>query len=216
MKKIRGNRRRLRQIEKWRLNNLQIDLAYLEKYNKDYVKFRIFPWNPIAMSLKNYPNPTGKIRTKIIDSFMDIYESWDRQLTKLRKTYYLKIWLFEPNIYNSQVVCALNEEIEYYENIFHTPEVVKDTSKLSLNKISTRVNKYNWTYRIDEYEISESEYLRDNFSSEKKYLEEQKWLKNELKKPKRICDKEVNGVKERIFLIKESDVWLGEKIKASC
>ncbi|MES2575757.1 MAG: hypothetical protein V4572_12500 [Bacteroidota bacterium] len=211
MKKIRGNKRRIRQIENWRINNLEIDLDYFEKTNKDYVKFRIFPWNSVAMSLNNYPNPKGKIRKKIIESFFDIYESWNAQLKELGKPFYLKIWMFEPDIYNSQVVCAINEKIEYYENIFHKPEQQKKLAKSSLEKISNRIDQYKWDYSIEEYPIFENEYLRKNFASDKDYLEEQKWLKSELKKPFREINQVREGITEKIFLIQGSDVWLGEK-----
>ncbi|POY40607.1 hypothetical protein C3L50_03680 [Flavobacterium alvei] len=211
MKKIRGNKRRIKKIENWRINNLKIDLDYPEKTNKDYVKIRIFPWNPVAMSIHNYPNPKGKIRKKIIESFFDIYESWNIQLKELGKPFYLKIWLFEPNIYDSQVVCAINDKIEYYENIFYKPKIEKNIAKSHFEKISNRLNNFNWSYSIEEYPIFENEYLRENFTSEKDYLEEQKCLKRELKKPYREINQVREGIKEKLFLIKGSEVWLGEK-----
>lgn len=211
MKKIRGNKRRIKKIEKWRINNLLIDLDYLEKTNKDYVKIRIFPWNPVAMSLNNYPNPKGKLRKKIIESFFDIYESWAIQLKELGKPFYLKIWIFEPDIYDSQVVCAINDKIEYYENIFHKPETEKNITKSSLEKISNRINDFNWSYSVEEYPIFENEYLRENFTSDKDYLEEQKWLKSELRKPYREINQVREEITEKVFLIKGNEVWLGEK-----
>jgi len=211
MKKIRGNKRRLNKIEQWRINSLEIDFNFLQKSNKDYIKFRIFPWNPVAMSLNNFPKPKGKIRKKILESFFDIYESWNIQLKELGKPYYLKIWLFEPDIYNSQVVCAINEKIEYYENIFLEVEIAKKISKSSLDKISNRINNYDWEYRIEENPIFENEFLRENFISEAAYLEEQKWLKNQLNKPHRIIDQKRNGIAEKIYLFESSDVWIGEK-----
>jgi hypothetical protein len=211
MKKIRGNKRRIKQIENWRINALKIDVDYLEKTNKDYVKCRIFPWNPVAIAIHNYPNPKGKIRKKIIESFFDIYESWNIQLKELGKPFYLKIWLVEPAIYNSQVVCALNDKIEYYETIFHTPETEKSISKSSLEKTSNRINDFNWSHGVEEYPLFENDYLRENFTSEKEYLEEQKWLKKELKKPYREINQVRDGISEKLFLIKASEVWLGEK-----
>ena len=151
MKKIRGNKRRLRQIENWKIKSLEIDLNYFLKTNKDYVKFRVFPWNPVAMSIHNYPNPKGKIRKKIIESFLEIYESWNVQLKELGKPYYLKIWLFEPAVYNSQVVCAINEKIEYYEDIFNKPIVKKTIQESNFVKTSNRIEEYNWKLRTEEY-----------------------------------------------------------------
>ena len=211
MKKIRGNKRRIKQIENWKIGSLKIDVDYLEKTNKDYVKFRVFPWNPIAISIHNYPNPKGKIRKKIIESFFDIYESWNIQLKETGKPFFLKVWIFEPDIYNSQVVCAINDKIEYYENIFHKPEIEKNIAKSELDKISKRINDFNWSYRVEEYPIFENEYLRENYTSDKDYLEEQKWLKSELKKPYREIKQVREGITEKIFLIKGSEVWLGVK-----
>lgn len=211
MKKIRGNKRRIKKIENWRINNLKIDVDYLEKTNKDYVKIRIFPWNPVAMSIQNYPNPKGKIRKKIIESFFDIYESWNIQLKELGKPFYLKIWLFEPDIFDSQVVCAINDRIEYYENIFHKPKIEKNITKSRFEKSSNRINDFNWSYSIEEYPIFENEYLREKFTSDKEYLKEQKWLKTELKKTHREINQVRDGIAEKLFLIKGNEVWLGEK-----
>ena len=123
----------------------------------------------------------------------------------------MKVWIFEPDIYNSQVVCAINDKIEYYENIFHKPEIEKNIAKSELDKISKRINDFNWSYRVEEYPIFENEYLRENYTSDKDYLEEQKWLKSELKKPYREIKQVREGITEKIFLIKGSEVWLGVK-----
>jgi hypothetical protein len=211
MKKIRGNKRIIKQIENWRINNLEINLGHFEKTKKDYANFRIFPWNPVAMSIHNFPNPKGKIRKKIIESFLDIYESWNIQLKELGKPFYLKIWMFNPDIYNSQIVCAINDKIEYYENLFHKPEIEKNITKSGLEQISNRINDFKWSYRVDEYPIFENEYLRENFTSDQDYLEEKRWLKRELKKPYREINQVREGITEKIFLIKRSEVWLGEK-----
>jgi hypothetical protein len=206
MKKIRGNKKRLRQIENWRVNNLTVDLKYLEKSDNDYVKFRIFPWNPVAMSLYKFPNPKGKIRKKIIESFFDIYDSWNRQLKELGKPYYLKIWLFEPDVYLSQVVCATNGEIDYYENIFFTPEILKNITDSSLENSSERINNYNWDFKIEEHQFFKEDLTVDSFEN----LKEFKVFKRRFEENHRVITQEIDGEKTKIFLLPRSKVWIGE------
>lgn len=211
MKKLRGNKKRIKQIENWRLNNLEIDIDYLKKYHKDYVKFRIFPWNPIAMSFHNFPSPKKKIRKQIFEALIDIYNNWDKQLKELNEPYYLKIWLFEPNIYESQIVCAINEKIEYYDNIFKKSDSNKVISESTYSNISKRIKDYNWDIFENEVLFFGSDFQKENFNSEDDYNSEINWLKNKLKKPHSIKEIDRFGQIEKVYIFKDSDVWLGNK-----
>jgi hypothetical protein len=47
--------------------------------------------------------------------------------------------MFRPDIYNSQVVCAINDKIEYYENIFSQTRNRKNIAdEIKLDKISKK------------------------------------------------------------------------------
>jgi hypothetical protein len=211
MKKIRGNKKRIKKIENWKNLHLKIDFQDLNMFQNDYAKFRLYPWNPVAMSMYDFPQPKGKIRKMIIESFLEIYEEWNKQLKELNKPYYLKIWLFEPDIYMSQVVCAIGDKIDYYENIFYRPEFTKNISKSISSTISEKIKNYDWEYHIEEYAYMEDEMTIENFYDKKAFNE----FNRKLNKNHRESNVEIDGEKMKMFLIPGNEVWVGES-KASC
>jgi len=49
-----------------------------------------------------------------------IYQSWQDSLEALQTPYYLQIWLFEELISDSQVVCAIEDYKDFYQNTFES------------------------------------------------------------------------------------------------
>jgi hypothetical protein len=120
--KIRGNKRRQRYIEEWRLKNLKLHFDLIEKYDSDHIGIVVHPWCDISIANSKIPEPKGVIKQLMLSGLIDIYESWKEQLDKLEQPYYLKLWLFTTRFSKSQVVCAIGEKIEYYENVFFKPD----------------------------------------------------------------------------------------------
>src|SRR4051812_38389727 len=126
-KKIRGHKRRNKHIDNWRLENLSFNLKdyLLNECERYYAKIRVHPWSGLSLTSSVTPEPTGKTKQKMLLGLLDIYEYWKNQLDKLGQSYYLKIWLFEPRFSQSQVVCAIGENVDFYENTFYKPDTAK-------------------------------------------------------------------------------------------
>jgi hypothetical protein len=173
--KIRGLRKRKSQIEKWITNSLEIDIDNLINRQVYYEKIYIYPW---AHPYCDKQPPTG-YRNQITAGLVDIYFIWLTELKKLNQPYYLKIWLYYPRFMNSQVVAAIGDKIEYYDNIF--PSVDKSISfpidKFSM--INDKINKLAWTPFLDEEPYFESEFDKEieSYSSQESYLFHQKLIK---------------------------------------
>ena len=116
LKKTRGATRATTKLAEKTTRKLDLDM--LQKYHYDNEKFATQPWGNIARSR----NPKGKFRQIFIENLMSIYEDWNAQLKILNEPFYLKIWLNQTQIVNSQVVCGIKERIERYENIFAAAE----------------------------------------------------------------------------------------------
>ena len=117
-KKVRGHRRRWSDIDRWVETHKNLNLEYLKEYQRDYAKIRVHPWSGISLTNSQTPEPTRQTKTKILSGLIEIYDSWKNELDKLGENYYLKIWLFEQRFASSQVVCALGDYLEFYENTF--------------------------------------------------------------------------------------------------
>ncbi|TNE54330.1 MAG: hypothetical protein EP338_07910 [Bacteroidetes bacterium] len=206
LKKIRGNNRRFRKVDLWVQNGKTLDLEYLKENKRNDYRVRIDPWGTrISMTNSQFPEPTKKIKQRIIIGLIEIYDCWRKQLEELNKPYYLKIWLYFPNFSNSQVVCAIDDKINFYQNTFYDPNDQKELDLKQLGRSNDMLLKeFCWTHKIEEDFVYESEW-EDEFDRD--------WLRhlNSRKKvAQRIIDIDYNsGHKDIAYGIKIGDVWLG-------
>lgn len=112
-KKVRGWKRRLRQLERFRLAHRTLDVEGLRQSHYEYVKIRLDPWSRLGGR-----NPPVWFRRRILAALMDIHDAWRAELEGLGEPYYLEIWLFHPDFHRSQVVAAMDWRMEHYENVF--------------------------------------------------------------------------------------------------
>jgi hypothetical protein len=210
-KKIRGFKRRFRDIEIWRLGNLDLRLDLIEKYNREYAEIIVHPWCDISIINSKIPEPKRTIKKLMLSGLIDIYESWKVQLDKLGKPYYLKIWLFEQRFSNSQVVCAVADKIDFYENNFFKPDVKKLFKPNKYGQLRERLQKFDWEYRFDEdhYDnifIGEP----DLYASRQDYDDSIIWFNRLLKKPHRLIKfDEPIGEATESYSFKRGDLWIG-------
>jgi hypothetical protein len=214
-KKIRGHNRRHKQIDNWRLYNLSLDLTdyLLNERDRYYAKIRVHPWSGLSLTNSVTPQPTGKTKQKMLNGLLDIYENWKTQLDKLGQPYYLKVWLFEPRFSQSQVVCAIGDNVGFYENTFFKPDTEKTIQLDSYGTIKTKLSKLNWDYRLDEEHYDNTEVGEPEiYASRQDYEDTVKWFDKLLKKPHRTHKfTEPIGETTESYSFKRGDLWLGGK-----
>jgi hypothetical protein len=212
-KKIRGHKRRWKNIENWRLDNLDLNLTdyLLNERDRYYAKIRVHPWSGLSLINSVTPEPTRKTKQKMLNGLLDIYEDWKNQLDKLGQPYYLKIWLFEPHFSQSQLVCAVAENVDFYENTFFKPEERKNLNKDNYGKLKERLESFNWDYRLDEDYFDNTEVGEPEiYASRQDYEDTKKWFAKLLKKPHRTHKfKEPIGDATESYSFKRGDIWLG-------
>lgn len=165
------------------------------------MKFKVYPWT-ISIINSSIPQPKGKIRQQIINGLLDIYDQWLLQLASLGQPYYLKIWLYEPRLLESQVVCALGERIDYYESLFSDSNDLSKRQAADHNPRIGRLAFYNWKqYRDDEiYIVDEEEKLSDyDYKSTN-------WIRQQLKKAHEVKVLEDN---RKLYFVRRGNLWVG-------
>lgn len=212
-KKIRGNKRRWKEIENWRLDNIDLNLTdyLLNERDRYYAKIRVHPWSGLSLTNSITPEPTRKTKQKMLNGFLDIYEDWKSQLDKLGQPYYLKIWLFEPRFSQSQVVCAIGDNVDFYENTFFKPEKSKILNADNYGKLKGRLESFNWDYRLDEDHYDNTEVGEPEiYASRQDYEDTKKWFSKLLKKPHRTNKfiEPIGDITES-YSFKRGDIWLG-------
>jgi len=212
-RKIRGHKNIQRKIEYWRLENISFDLnSYLEDNNYCYARIRIYPWNGCTYFDRQVPEPKRKTRQKFISALIDIYNSWKEQLEKLDQPYYLRIRLFNQRFSKSDVICAIGNKIEHYENSYSESNELESLNLDNFGHLKFRLEKFNWDYRIDEdYYDNCTLGTVDEYASIQSYNESKTWFNKLLKSPHRTVEFD-NPIDERTecYLFKRGDIWLGE------
>lgn len=209
LKKLRGNKRRIKEIDEWIELSTDLNIDFLKEYTYYYQKIEVQPWCNLSILNSEFPEPRSIIKNKIINGLETIYNSWRAELEKLNEPYYLKIWLYEPRISKSQVVCALQDRINYYEEQFNRITEEQKPSDL-LKKFSSNIN---WEPAVDEEIYNESDlsterkfYINDeSFLYDKRLL---KRLKNGNYRQEKL---DINNNKDNLFYVPVGNLWIGGK-----
>ena len=134
-RKIRGHKRRWGQIDNWITRESVLDVEYLKQNLYWYSDIAVHPWCDISLTRSQFPEPKGQTKKRILQGLENVYDNWKMELEKLSQPYYLKVWIYEPRFSKSQVVCAIDERIEHYKNVFNQSNFKSEESDL-LNKLN--------------------------------------------------------------------------------
>ena len=206
-KKIRGEKRRIRKIKQWIDDHLVLDTAYLKQYQCEYVKFWVNPWDRLSLTNSQYPQPQGIYKELFFDGLLRIYMSWKEQLDFLGQPSYLRIWLFENDLKRSQIVCAIDEKIEYYHGLFEKSIDGASLNIVECQDVSDIMNKVNWEKKI-EITLYEKDWLGSpaDYETQKNYEDSKKWFENNVIKKYREV-KTING--NEYYIVETDNVWIG-------
>lgn len=212
-KKIRGQRRRQKNIDRWVRDNMSFDLVHYLVNERDrcYAKIRVNPWSRVSLTNSVIPEPRGTTKQKILGGLLGIYQHWKTQLDTLQQSYYLKLWLFEPRFSQSQVVCAIGDSLNFYEHTFFKPDREKIIRPDKYGTLKARLEKLNWGYYLDEDHFDNSEVGEpEQYASKRDFEYTQKWFTNLLKKPHRkvVFNEPIGDITET-YSLKRGDVWVG-------
>lgn len=150
--KIRGHRRKWKMIEDCVQSNLILNMSEIQEYKRGHFAYNIYPWggSTISMNPDKFKQPYGMTKTKMIEGFITIYDSWKEQLEGLNEPYYLKMWICEPNFSNSRVVYGIGSCIDGFER-----DILIDSEKpLELTNYSHQARiqllKFDWSTHVEE------------------------------------------------------------------
>jgi len=199
-KKIRGWKRRIKQIEQWKQRHIDLDIELLSRNNRDYVKLWINPFYRLTRR-----NPPMWYSRLILEAMIKVYQSWSQQMKSLNEPFYLKIWLYNPNFIESQIVVAFRECIDYYDNTFDKSNDIKAfPSHLYGKKVDLQEFKWELAIDSDNYWLSD---LREDIPLGFKTDKDIEVIKNKAYKNETV---NFSYGEDTVYKVKVGDVWLGE------
>lgn len=155
----------------------------------------------------DYPNK-GLIRKRIVKLLFDIHDQWKIELEKLNKPYYLAIWLCEPQIIRSDLVCAIDEKIEMYSNQwFDKSEKDNYINKDAYGKNQNQFNRFAWERNklYDTHSPIDYNWPKERYDKIENYHLDQRYYKRLLPKCKKIVEDEYG----KTYYEEIGDVWVG-------
>lgn len=151
----------------------------------------------------------GELKQKTIEVLLNIFHDWQNKLEGLGINYYLAIWLCNPRISLSEVVCGINNTIEYYKNdVFLPNDKNLDFNSLNFGKLDEEIKKMTWELKIDLDNVSDWElnYPKEQYKYIKEYKYEQRQHNKNIKNAIKIIE-EPSG---NLYLFPAGDVWVGQ------
>ncbi|MDX6613634.1 MAG: hypothetical protein QOD75_2820 [Blastocatellia bacterium] len=188
-KKVRGWKRQIRKLERWKNQNLNLEL---NRYGYSYVKIWLDPWYRLEKR-----NPPIWFQRLILAGLLEIYESWRKQLIIKGEKFYLKIWLFDPHFITSQVVAAVGKRVTYYEDLFAQSNETKAFPYQKYLDGIYNLHDYDWDLSVDEDVYFERE---DELSAE------------DIESLKKIVFRVVESSDgDKMYGVKKGNLWLGAR-----
>ncbi|MCF6142052.1 hypothetical protein L1S34_12210 [Flavobacterium sp. K77] len=203
MKKHRGQNRIIKNIEKTIKDDSKLDIDFLNL--EGYFNFQFDDWYGDEISAN------GKSRKFIIEYLLDTYFRWKAELQSQNKVFYLAIWLHEPRLLKSEIVCAIGDKIDYY----NTEAFMESTNLIKLNPnhyglFSEQFKKFDWSAKIDlepyyEFEIN---WPKEQYELLREYKSNKKFFKKLVAEKFHVVEKD----SEIIYFNPEGIVWVGQEI----
>ncbi len=196
-KKVRGWKRRLRQLERFRLIYSVLDIQRLRAREVEYVKLWLDPWHRLVKR-----NPPFWYRRRVVAAFIDILQSWKAQLDGLNEPYYLRFWLFDPRFYSTQVVAAVGSRILFYERSFNDAPGMESSPPKPYHDAGYDLHALQWHTVLDE------EYFLASVDAESE--EDRVYLRNAASR------EEIAPDGDTLYIMKRGLIWIGAMPPIDC
>ncbi len=207
MNKTRNNKKLLKYLEST-LDDSQFDLNQL--LEEHFFNFQ-FEDN---YGFGDHPNK-GLIRKRIVQLLFEIHDRWKIELEKLNKPYYLAIWLCEPQIIRSDVVCAIGERIDMYtDNWFDKSEKDNSIIKEAYGKSQDQFDRFSWERKklYDTHSPIDYNWTKEQYDNIENYYWDQRYYKKVLPKCKKVEEDKYG----KTYYEEVGDVWVGQEKNDSC
>ncbi|MFB9326192.1 hypothetical protein ACFFSY_09735 [Paenibacillus aurantiacus] len=197
-KKVRGWKRRIREVDMWKNNYLHLDIEELNRTQRKYLKIWLDPWNRLVKR-----TPPVWFSRIILQALLDVYNAWYKKLKATGEPFYLKIWLYSPNFVHSQVVCAVGDALNYYDDTFDKGTVRKEFPTKFSNL--PNIESLEWELCLDSITYWDSE-LKENIAEGYETISS---YNNIVQRSYASGQMKLSYGNDTYYKIKVGDVWLG-------
>jgi hypothetical protein len=200
-KKIRGWKRHIRKIEKWKRRVMDLDMEHLHTYHRDYAKLWIHPFYALPRR-----NPPAWYNALLLEAMVEVYAHWNKTLLATGEPYYLKLWIFDPHFIHSQIVAAYQDCLHFYDQTFDAQKIEKPFPFHKYPKIQDKLQLFDWHLYVDCDTYAESD-LTDHL--QRGWMSEKEAASIRQKAYKTTVIQLPNGETDTGYSVRAGDVWVG-------
>ncbi|OMP29682.1 hypothetical protein [Mangrovimonas sp. DI 80] len=198
---------RIKGIQKWIEQEEYLDETIFDKeklVKQKYLNFQIDDCYDYLDIVE------GKTRKEIFKLLYNTYLTWKIKLMELGIPFYLGVWIYDPRLPKSEIVCAIGDErINYYQNqCFDVPNNPKNI--IDLKDFKQEKGNLVWSQKIDSDTLDEWEinFPKENYESQQLWLQDQEYFKNFINDSYKVEEKD-NG---KQYFRNVGEIWTGEMI----
>ncbi len=188
---------------KYYLEDIQFDKEKL--FEQKYLNFQIDDCYEYTEKVD------GKLRDDIFKNLYSTYLKWKNELINLEISFYLGVWIYNPRLPKSEVVCAVGrEKDEYYQNLCFDI-ATQHNEFIDIKEFDNENDVLNWTQKIDFKTLEEWEinFTKENYENEEHWLNFQNQYNDFIRNSCKIIN-DKNGKK---YFKKVGEIWTGELVK---
>ena len=199
-KRIRGLKRRQKNVDAWFDAHRQVDFSILEKHHYYYCKAKIDPWSNLYYDVP-YPSAFSK---QLFSHLLTIYSLWESQLKNRYQNFYLSIWIYDNRFIVSIVVAAIGDRMPHYRQMLDEQKTSVPFPIHLFTHEKERIKEFDWFSADDNDYIAVSEFQDVETEGDKEDRRTYKKLLRNNTPTQMIGD-------EKHFIIKRGNVWIGKK-----
>lgn len=160
-KKIRGWKRRVRQVERWGEDIKHPDLTWFEQTGYTYERCTLY-----RFSTRENRQPPLWFYKRIISKLVYAYRNWTKVFTNMGINYDLQIWLYDPDYIRSEIICY---ETDTPGETIRLDSEVPANKPFPYNKLADNnydLNQFDWGIAKDENVCEEYQFENGDFTAD--------------------------------------------------
>jgi hypothetical protein len=162
-KKIRGWKRRIKQIDKWGIDIQEPDLEWFAKPSTRDV-YRRCTISPFYNADKKHP-PMWFYKL-LIAKFITAYDRWKQAFDELGIPYDLQLWIYDPSFIRSEIVCWKVQELNQLMKFIWESDLIKSFPYDTFKSNTYNLNDFDWVLADEEHVHFESDFEDADFSAD--------------------------------------------------
>lgn len=161
-KKIRGWKRKIRQLNQWGENIKQPNVAYFLSENSRHIYQRCY-LSPFYHLYKQQP-PLWFYKL-IIDKFITAFYSWDQLFKRLNVPYDLQLWLYNPSFISSEIICHKMKDYGEVKRFTWESDLIKEFPYEKLKIAGHDLYQFDWILADDAHVHFEDDFEYSDFTA---------------------------------------------------